>query len=298
MQNLPLNALRAFEATVRLGSATKAAQELSVTQSAVSHQIRELEESLGTLLFIRKGRRLQSGPAALKLAESVREAFKLVSKTFSELKILPSDHTLTISMLPAVAMKWLAPRLTSFLDECPGVDLRIGASRHLVDFEVEQIDAAIRYGRGNWPGVQVEHLADEVLMPVMAPKLLATLSVKTAADLLKFPLLKGDLVEGWSEWFLHAGIDLPVPKSVLNFSDDAALIEAAVAGSGVALGRSVLVADDVRAGRLIVPVNVALKASFNYWFVRPENADANQSAALFSAWAKASLQETARIHSN
>ncbi len=290
-----LTSLRAFEAAARLGNATKAAAELSVTQSAVSHQIRELELFLGLQLFIRNGRRLSPNPSARRLAESIQEGFSLIAKAIGELQNPTRDKTLTISMLPALATKWLAPRLTDFIVSNPGIDLRISASRHLVEFGPDGIDTAIRYGLGQWPKVSTEHITDEVLVPVMSPKLFESIHVSVPADLLKLPLLKGDLLDSWEDWFHNAGVGLPIPNSVLQFSDDAALIEAAAAGSGVALGRSVLVADDLRNGRLIAPIRIAKKATYSYWLVRREAAKQNLAATSFASWAKASLRETAII---
>src|SRR5579872_3718800 len=167
-----LNGLRAFEAAARHLSFTQAASELNVTQTAISHQIRRLEEELGLRLFIRKNRALALTPKARDYLPGVRAAFNDLRLATDRLLRKDDDHVLTVSTLASLAAKWLLPRLTAFQEAHPGIDVRITTSTALVDFKAGDVDAAIRYGRGHWPGVRTEWLMADELFPVCSPSLL------------------------------------------------------------------------------------------------------------------------------
>src|ERR1041385_9177390 len=179
-----LNGLRAFEAAARHLSFTQAASELNVTQTAISHQIRRLEEELGLRLFIRKNRALALTPQARDSLPGVRAAFTDLRLATDRLLRKGDDNVLTVSTLASLAAKWLLPRLTAFQEAHPGIDVRITTSTALVDFRGGDVDAAIRYGRGQWPGVRADWLMADELFPVCSPALLkGDKSLRTPEDL-------------------------------------------------------------------------------------------------------------------
>ncbi|MEL7215598.1 MAG: LysR substrate-binding domain-containing protein, partial [Pseudomonadota bacterium] len=254
----PLRALQVFEAAARLVSFTGAGQELGITQSAVSRQIADLEATLGVDLFVRNGARLTVTPTGQRLAVSLTDAFARTWSAVAEAR--RSDQVVTLSMLPSVAARWFAPRLGALLQTHPDMDLRISASRHLVDFAAEGVDAAIRYSRAPDPSVHACKLADETVFPVCAPAYAEAHSLAAPQDLYRVTLLRGDIPEDWPSWLKAAGLTAPPPPGP-RLGDDAAILQAAVEQQGVALGRSLLVADDIAAGRLVAPFDVSLPAS-------------------------------------
>jgi LysR family transcriptional regulator, glycine cleavage system transcriptional activator len=287
--------LLALEATVRLGTATLAAEHLNITQTAVSHRIHELEEALGQPLFLRHGRRLEPTPAAHILADAVRKSSRILQEALNVIGRHPSSRALTVSMLPALASKWLAPRLSGMLKELSTVDLRITASRYFVDFQRDRIDAAIRYGRGQWPGVRSRHLCDEWLSPVIAPDLLRSIDPSNPEAFAGFPLMRCDNPDTWEHWFETALYRQPPQASLIFFDEDAAMIEAAIAGTGVALGRAALVAQDIHAGRLIAPFGHSIASRFSYWFVQDEETTETFAHLEFYRWVKSALTADSTI---
>ena len=185
-------ALAALEATVRLGKATLAAQELGITQAAVSHRLNDLEEGLDKTLFVRLGRKLQPTPEAEALAEATRSSRRILESAIAEIQRKPALRSLTISMLPALASKWLAPHLADMLREVRETDLRVTASRDFVDFERDGVDAALRYGLGKWPDLRCLHLTNEMVTPVMSPELAAGLDISSPHALAGITLLQCD----------------------------------------------------------------------------------------------------------
>ena len=268
INQIPLRALQVFEAAARHQNLTRAGQELGITQSAVSRKVSELEATLAVSLFHRSGPSLTLTTAGHLLADRVSLALRDLLRAFNEIKAETGDQVVTLSMLPSVASKWLAPKLGDFISRHPEIDLRISASRTLVDFARDGIDGAIRYGPGTWPGLDAVWLGSETVQPVCAPELLETYQLKQPADLIKAPLLHADIAEDWSTWFHAAGVRDPVPGGP-RLGDDTAILQAAQSGQGVALGRSRLIADDLETGRLIAPFDLALDASYSYWFVTP-----------------------------
>jgi len=282
----PLRSLQVFEAAARHGSFTDAALELSVTQGAVSRQVQELEQWLGLKLFLRSGPNLKLTATGKALGDEVGRAMDTLEHAVAAAKPAAGTHHVTLSMLPSVAAKWLAPRLGRFVQRHPDIDLRITASRHLVDFVAEGVDAAIRYGKGDWPGLVAQPLARETIAPVCTPAYAQACGLNTPADLLAARLLHSDIEENWEMWFRAAGLgDRPVPRGP-KLADDAAMLQAALDGQGVALGRSVLVADDLQAGRLIMPFEIELQASYSYWFVTPATTSAPADLHAVGNWLK------------
>ena len=281
-RRLPLTALRTFEAAARHGSFTRAAEELHVTQGAVSRQVQALEARLGLCLFERNGRTLTLSLEGRRLATAATEALERLGEAVAELTSPAS--VVTLSMLPSVAACWMAPRMRDFATRHPSIELRLSASRHLVDFQAEGIDAAIRYGPGGWTNVAAEPLATERIFPVCSPGYAARLQLRTAEDLGRATLLHNDVPDGWREWFAAAGCPDVFTDRNVYLDEDAALLRAAAEGEGMALGRSVLVAGDLAQGRLVAPFDVSIAATYAYWFVAPRDAPRRREVELVREW--------------
>jgi LysR family glycine cleavage system transcriptional activator len=286
--NLPLRALQIFEAAARCGSFTAAGKELGITQSGVSRQVSDLEATLGIVLFLRNGAKLRVTPAGERLARQLAKAFSLTWSAVADAK--RSEQVVTLSMLPSVAARWFAPRLGRFLAANPRIDLRITASRHLVDFAAEGVDAAIRYSpmpSGNLEAVQ---LGTETVTPVCSVRYAQDHGLNAPDDLYCATLLHGDIPEDWPAWFEAAGCQRRPPAGP-RLGDDGAILQAAVDGQGVALGRSLLVADDIAMRRLVAPFAVTLEASHAYWFVRPKHMESTPAIDAVRAWLIDQFQE-------
>ena len=203
----PLNALKAFEAAARSESFTRAAEELCVTQSAVSHQVKSLEETLGIKLFNRERQRLVITDAGREYLGVIRDAFDRIASGTERVLQRQNTGTLTVTTSPDFAAKWLVNRLGRFAEAHPGIDLRVAANLHQVDFAREEVDIGIRHGDGNWSGLDAVRLCTEQLFPVCSPKLMSGRNrIAKPSDLLKFPLLHLDDNKSWSRWFEAAGI--------------------------------------------------------------------------------------------
>jgi LysR family glycine cleavage system transcriptional activator len=290
----PLNALKAFEAAARSESFTKAAQELNVTQGAVSHQVKALEAALGVRLFNRERQRLVITEAGRDYLAVVRDALDRIALGTERLVQRQSSGVLTISTSPDFAAKWLVYRLGRFAESHSEIDLRVSATMHHVDFAREEVDVAVRHGDGKWPGLEAVRLSAEQLFPVCSPKLVAGRGrIRTAADLLKFPLLHLDDWKTWTRWFDAAGVTDPVAHGpILNRAS--ILIDAAVDGQGIALARTTLAAWDLINGRLIRPIDVSLRLSKTYWIVSPKATSEVPKIATFRKWLLAEAADDAR----
>src|SRR3954452_19758836 len=203
----PLNALKAFEAAARHESFTKAAEELCVTQGAVSHQVKALEATLGLKLFIRERQRLALTEAGRDYLAVIRDALDRIALGTERLVQRQTSGALTISTSPDFAAKWLVYRLGRFAEALPDIDLRVSATMHHVDFAREDVDLAVRHGDGDWPGLHVERLSAEQLFAVSSPKLLGGRRLRKPADVLEFPLLHLDTPGAWARWLEAAGLD-------------------------------------------------------------------------------------------
>ncbi|WP_033067119.1 LysR substrate-binding domain-containing protein [Thalassospira australica] len=277
----PLRSLQVFEVAARCGNFTAAGQELGLTQSGVSRQVSDLEATLGVALFLRNGARLSLTLAGDRLARQLADNFSRIWSAVADAQ--RSHQVVTLSMLPSVAAKWFAPRLGNFLAINPDIDLRITASRHLVDFTLERVDAAIRYSPAPSGDLDAVKLGTETITPVCSAQYARENKLNTFEDLYHATLLYADLPEDWSACFKAAGCQRPPPAGP-RLGDDSAILQAAVQGQGVALGRSLLVADDIASGRLVAPFNVSLAASHAYWFVRPKGASTTDAIDAVKAW--------------
>jgi LysR family glycine cleavage system transcriptional activator len=283
-----LNGLRAFEAAARHLSFTQAASELNVTQTAISHQIRRLEDELGVRLFMRSKDGLTLTDEGSAYFPGVRSAFLELRHSTERLQEANNQSVLTISTLVSVASKWLLPRLPSFREAHPEIDVRISALTRLVDFRKVGIDAAIRYGKGEWPGLRADWLMSDEVFPVCSPRLLTgDKPLKTPADLVHHPLLQvsGLTANDWNDW-LHAAGQPPLTTKGPRLTFDLAMmaVQTAIDGQGVCIGRSTYVDDDLRAGRLVAPFDLRLKSDSGFYFVTPhENANSKKVVA-FRQW--------------
>lgn len=266
----PLNALKAFEAAARYESFTRAAEELCVTQGAVSHQVKALEAELRVKLFNRERQRLIITESGREYLTVVRDAFDRIAVGTERLLQRQSAGVLTVSASPDFAAKWLVHRLDRFAEAHPSIDLRISATMHHVDFAREEIDLAVRHGDGNWTGLDVVRLCSEELFAVCSPKLLSGRKVCEPADLLKFPLLHLDDRKHWSRWLEAAGVVAADVSRGPVLNRASMLIDAAVDGQGIALARTTLAAWDLINGRLVKPFSLALRLPKGYWIVCPQ----------------------------
>jgi LysR family glycine cleavage system transcriptional activator len=283
-----LNGLRAFEAAARHLSFTQAASELNVTQTAISHQIRRLEEELGMRLFIRKNRALALTPKARDYLPGVRAAFNDLRLATDRLLRRNDDNVLTVSTLASLAAKWLLPRLSQFQEAHPRIDVRITTSTSLVDFRGGGVDAAIRYGRGHWPGVRADWLMADELFPVCSPKLLeGNRPLRRPEDLAHHTLLhsSGGYDDDWRLWLTAAGLPTNISgQPGLSFDLILMTVQAAIDGIGVAMGRTSYVQDDINKGRLVVPFHIALPADAGFYLVSPETGADPPKLAAFRQW--------------
>jgi LysR family glycine cleavage system transcriptional activator len=287
----PLNALRAFAAAARHLSFARAAEELFVTPAAVSQQVKLLEDHLGRPLFRRTHRALLLTDDGQALLPGLLEAFARMDESLAALEALDEGGILTVSMAPSFAAKWLVPRLERFQTLHPDIDVRVTASMALVSFADDGVDCAIRYGLGQYPGLVVQKLLDESVVPVCSPALRAARAVGSAAEMLRdVTLLHDDSPEQdascptWRMWLKAAGITGVDAARGLHFNQASLVLEAAIAGRGAALAKAQLAADDLRAGRLVRLFATSQPVAFAYYFVCPPTRATLRKVALFRAW--------------
>jgi LysR family transcriptional regulator, glycine cleavage system transcriptional activator len=290
----PLNALKAFEAAARHESFTRAAEELCVTQGAVSHQVKALEAEIGVKLFNRERQRLIITGAGRDYLAVVRDALDRIAVGTERLVQRQSSGVLTVSTSPDFAAKWLVHRLGRFAEAHPEVDLRVSATMHHVDFAREDVDLAVRHGDGNWPGNDVIRLSPEQLFVVCSPKLLAGRHrLAKPSDVLKFPLLHLDDRKSWTKWLEVAGLGDTEHSQGPVLNRASMVIDAAVDGQGIALARTALAAWDLISGRLVRPFSDVLPLSKTYWIVCPKATSSLPKIAMFRDWL---LGEAAQDH--
>ncbi len=266
----PLNALKAFEAAARHESFTRAADELNVTQGAVSHQVKALEAELGLQLFNRAPQKLMITEAGRDYLVVVRDALDRIAVGTERLLQRQSTGSLTVSTSPNFAAKWLVHRLGRFAEMHPSIDLRVSATLHHIDFAQEDVDVAIRHGDGVWPGLHVTRLCTEELFPVCSPRFLGgPHALRSPDDLIHHTLLHLDHRQDWSKWLDVAGVTGADLSRGPILNQASMIVDAAVDGQGVALARTALVARDLISGRLVRPFALALPVAYAYWIVCP-----------------------------
>lgn len=287
----PLNALRAFEAAARHLSFTRAAEELNVTQAAISHQIRTLEDTLGVSLFRRLNRGLLLTEAGQAFLPPLTGAFDAIAAAAERMKASDGAGPLTISTMASFAAKWLVPRLPRFQQRHPHIDVLLSTSSQLVDFDRQDVDLAIRFGRGSWPGLKSYRLMGETIFPVASPALRdGPPPLAAPEDLGRVVLLHDDFHIGWPIWLEAARVARADIRRGPRFTDSALVLQAAIAGHGVALARGALAAEDLAAGRLVKLFDLDLPSEVAYYAVAPERHFARPKVAAFHEW----LQEEAR----
>jgi LysR family glycine cleavage system transcriptional activator len=293
----PLNALRAFEATARNLSFSKAAEELHVTPAALSHQIRGLEDYLGLKLFHRRARSIALTDAARLIYPGIRSGFESLREAVEQLDRGQRDRILVVSATPGLTAKWLAPKLYRFLAKHPEIDTRISASAAYVNFTTDGVDVGIRLSSGDHPDLHVEKLADEWLIPLCSPKLLqGERPLRSPRDLVNFNLIQVDLpgiVPTWSDWAHLAGVDdIDTTRGLrLNVADHA--LDAASEGAGVVLAYKLVASRDIRLGRLVAPFGPEIKVPARaYYFVCPRGFEKRPPVRAFRDWIFEEVAET------
>jgi LysR family glycine cleavage system transcriptional activator len=293
----PLNALRAFEAAARLGSFTRAARELHVTPAAISHQVRGLEEYLGVRLFRRTKRKLLLSEQAVLASACLRQGFEQIGQGVGMLRAGEKSSLLSLSATPAFATRWLVGRLPRFEKAHPRVRLRIASTTAPVDFEQDDIDVAIRLGRGGFDGVSATELFPEWIAPVAAPTLLRKYPCRRPVDLLKAPLIHDDSLRksgralGWQEWIKAAKITAAHLPMATHYDDGHLSLQAAAAGSGIALGRLVYAATDLSEKTLRIPFRPVLKLDVSYQLLVPDTKASLPAVEAFREWILAEAEQ-------
>jgi LysR family glycine cleavage system transcriptional activator len=292
----PLNPLRTFEVAARHLSFTRAADEMSVTAAAVSHQIKTLEESLGVLLFIRQPKALLLTDAGKSYLPGVQQAFRQLAEATHQLYVRENPASLKVDIPPTFAVKWLLPRLDRFLKAYPNIDIKISTAGKLVDFSRADFDLAIRFGRGVYPGLHAELCMPVEVFPVCSPLLLTgEHPLVTPADLKHQTLLHDDSTyrdvsnPDWSMWLRHAGIEGIDATRGPSFWPSHLVIDAALDGLGVALVKKNWIEKDLAAGTLVRPFEVSLPVEFSYFVVYPESRIGDRHINTFVDWIRSEV---------
>ncbi|MCM2292650.1 LysR family transcriptional regulator [Allorhizobium sp. BGMRC 0089] len=285
-----LNLLSAFEAAARTGSVTAAARELNLTQSAVSRQIRALEEQLGVALFHRERQTIRLSPGGEAYARDIRDALRMISTASLTLKANPLGGTLTLAILPTFGTRWLAPRLPAFLKQHPGITLNLVTKMSYFDFRLEPVDAAIHFGPPVWQGAELALLRGETVVPACSPGLRDLYAFRQAEDLRKAPLLHlATRPDAWERWLTGHGADAESVRGML-FDQFATAAQAAMAGLGVALLPEFLIEEELASGRLVKALDRPMKSAESYFLVWPRDRATYPPLQAFRDWL---LEETA-----
>ena len=287
MAQIPsLQTLRAFEAAGRLQSYSKAAEELGLTHGAVSHRIRELEERLGKQLFRRAGNTMLLTSDGQALEVQVRQALSLLEQAFTSpnrKSAAAAQRPIVVTSVPSLASTWLFARLSEFRAARPDIDIALRVSETLNDYKKDGIDLGLRLGSGGWPGLNAIKLFDEALTPVCTPEFLERHQLKAPADLARVTLFRNTWTP-WARWFKAAGLNWPEPTTGPSFDDSPLMLRATMEGNGVALARHWLAVDELRAGRLVAPFDLAVQDDFAYWLAWPTRVQVHPHAEVFRTW--------------
>jgi LysR family glycine cleavage system transcriptional activator len=286
-----LNALKAFEAAARHQSLAAAANELAVTHASVSRHVRELEEWLGTDLFIRSGRGVFLTPEGRRLGAALVQPFDLIAIAVDSAGRRSRANSLRVSVEPAIASRWLVPRLGRFADSHPEIDLAIVPTANLADLGAGEADVGIRYGPGAWDDLEVIKLADSWAFPVCSPQLIETHRIQKPQDIATCPLLVENNKRFWVDWMAAAGVRPVEGWSVTTFEAHLA-IEAAEAGQGLALADFMLATDSLVAGRLVRPFDIEQKEDWSYYLVCSNGASRVPRVQAFQDWLLSEIEET------
>ncbi|MDK3018276.1 LysR family transcriptional regulator [Pseudodonghicola flavimaris] len=277
--------LRALEALDRLGSASAVAEELALTQSAISRQLQTLETQMGVSLIQRSRKRLTLTQAARDYVTDIRPALHQIAQASMRLQVPQTGGALNLAILPAFGMRWLMPRLPEFARVHPEVTINMATRLQPFNFAAEPFDAAIHFGTGVWPGADRLLLKHEQMLPVCAPDLLLGRPTGDPAALLQLPLLHIQTrPHAWQDWFAQKGIDSPGAVPGTLYDQFSAIIQAALHGLGVALLPDYLAEQDLAMGRLIAPFGPAVEMDGAYYLVWPQDKSRHAPLTLFRDW--------------
>jgi LysR family glycine cleavage system transcriptional activator len=295
----PLKSLKAFEVAARRGGFVAAADELNVTPAAVSHQVKTLESYLEIELFRRLSRGLELTEAGRELLPELSKGFDHFAHALGSLTAGELTGKLTVSVLSSFATLWLIPKLESFLQTYPEIQLRVLTSNHPSVVSNEHADILITYGNGHYPGLDTRLLMRESVFPVCAPSLLNQMPLRRYQDLQQHTLLHDIDVQideptmTWKRWFRDAGMEDVSPSRNVEFENSLLLTEAAVRGQGVALGRMSLVSDHLATGRLVRPLKAARPADYAYYFVTTQANSEHPRVQTFFNWLEKQIENDA-----
>lgn len=292
MRSLPsIETLRALDRAATHGSYSAAADELGLTHGAISHRIRELEERLGLTLFRRVGRGMVPTREAVTLLAHVRQALAILDRAFPNHRRSDGDGRLVVSIHPALATRWLLPRLGGFTAMMPDVAVTIRSTADLEEFLVRGVDLAIRYGAGDWPNCNSLRLGGEIFYPVCTPDYRDRMDIRTPEDLRRCTLLRHGW-QSWSSWLRAAGLRLAEPTTGLTLSDSSMLVEVASSGLGVALAGSLMVQEEIKRGRLVRLFDIRAEDIYGYHLVWQTGTVQSASALAFRSWVVDCYAET------
>jgi len=295
---LPLTALRSFEAAGRHLSFSRAAEELFVSQAAISRQIRELEQFLHQPLFYRHHRRVELTEAGQRLLDQLVRSFDDIDSLLSEMVITPAQSLVCVSVEPSLAAAWLLPRLNRFRQLRPDIDISLDVDPRLIEFRSDQAELALRFSAQNtsWPRSEAVRLAPVIDSPVLSPALATSgAALKSPADLRRYTLLHEENRQGWARWFEAAGVAHDaMPERGPLLADAALSKQAAMLGHGVALGDLLLVKEELATGALIKPFDTNVTTGA-YWLVARNLRHLSEPAAAFADWLRAEFEESRRF---
>lgn len=282
----PLNPLRVFECAARQGSFTRAAEELLVSQSAVSRQVNALEEYLGIKLFIREQNGVVLTPQGARYQSKIGPAFAAIASATREIRFSAASEPLKLKVYSTFAGKWLIRRLSDFHEKYPDIEVNINTDVAPVDFGKDGVDAAIQFGDGNWEELHVELLFDDVIEPVCSPALLAmNPPMREPVDLLRCCLLLSRYRRvDWHDWLSSVGITVPPEQNQMTFPSSLLTYQAAIDGLGVAIGQLHMLQEELKTGTLVAPFDKPLRRKLAHFFVYPKSGEPPRKLRIFLDW--------------
>lgn len=278
----PITCLRSFEAVARLGSVTAAAKELHVTHSAISQQIKVLEEMIGVTLFVREGRGLRVSEDGRLYALQIRESLSGIAEATRLIKTQPKSTELVVAVLPSFGFSWLLPRLPRFQQSQPHISIRLQASLALSNLTRESVDVGIRMGKGDWDGLEQHLLFHDETLVVAAPHFNGGVLPQTPEEIISSTIIFN--MESWQPWCQAAGLALDVPRIGLCSNDSNLVLQAVRLGQGIALERRSLVDDAIKRGELVQLSPITAPYPYPYWLVLPNRERSEIKQRVFSSW--------------
>jgi LysR family glycine cleavage system transcriptional activator len=295
----PLSTLRAFQVAASTLSFTETANQLFVTQAAISHQIKSLEEFLGKKLFVRGNRKLSLTDHGVQYLPFIKQIFSLLQEGTDEVMNSDAMPTLTVTVMPSFATRWLVPRLGLFIKTNPDIEFRLAPSRTLTNFARDNVDIAVRHGGGKYPGLKSIHLLDEQIYPVCSPRLMkGKTALRNPGKLKHHVLLHDEGHSDWRTWLIEANaMDVDASKGPV-YTDSSMAVQSAIEGDGVALARSQLVKDDLARGLLVRPFDISLPSKFAYYIVYPLDKPLTHQMCTFIEWLQEQVKADEKKYQN